>query len=128
MKVFNQLIIETLETFYIKKCLYEFDPHVGDTACQIRSYQVMLMSMSVTETQKQLIYSKLEELRQLARRIDKDINYYKKVDSTRQKVKHLYTTLERFVLDKKYYVELDEVSFYLTQVRMLALSLENPNS
>lgn len=39
----SQFIL-TLQTFYLDKNYSAFDPHVGDTACQIRAYQTILLA------------------------------------------------------------------------------------
>lgn len=37
---------EALESFYIKKEYHQFDPHVGDTACQIRAFIVVMKAVT----------------------------------------------------------------------------------
>ncbi|CAN5218617.1 hypothetical protein BH10PSE19_BH10PSE19_02870 [soil metagenome] len=39
-----KVTIDSLHCFYLKKDLSKFDPHVGETLCQIRAYQVLVLS------------------------------------------------------------------------------------
>lgn len=40
----TSLLVDCLSKFYIRKQYQYFDPHVGDTACQIRAYAFVLLS------------------------------------------------------------------------------------
>lgn len=45
MSFFVNQVIKIIKLFLFEKKLYEFDPHVGDTLCQIRAYAVLLISL-----------------------------------------------------------------------------------
>lgn len=119
LKFFTQLIIEALEAFYIKQHFHEFDPHVGETSCQIRAYQMILLSISIKEVNKFAVHRKLNLLKELLNRIEQDTMYYEKVDTTPQRTNAHHTTLEQFVESNKYYIELNELEFFLIQAKLL---------
>lgn len=58
LRFFTSKLINALESFYIKHNVHEFDPHVGETSCQIRAYQVLVFSSSITEFDKHSIKKK----------------------------------------------------------------------
>jgi hypothetical protein len=119
LKFFTQHVIEALEAFYVRQYFHEFDPHVGETSCQIRAYQMILLSMSVNKTNKFSVYRKISLLKELLGRIEQDTIHYEKVDTTPQKTNAHHTTLDQFIESNKYYFELDEVEFFLVQARIL---------
>ncbi len=56
-----KMLIATIDTFYIQKKYQDFDAHVGDTACHIRMYKIILLALeekSISEIQHRLQFFK----------------------------------------------------------------------
>lgn len=119
LKFFTQHVIEALESFYVLQHYHEFDPHVGETSCQIRAYQMIVLSMTVNEVSKVSIYRKISLLKETLGRIEQDTAHYEKVDTTPQRTNDHHTTLDQFIESNNYSFELDEVEFFLVQARIL---------
>ncbi|MFT3742274.1 MAG: hypothetical protein QM752_06370 [Gammaproteobacteria bacterium] len=78
LSFFLMTIADSCYEFYNRKNLYKFDPHIGDTLCQIRAYQIFLISRNQNnyfksyntfmyqELNKKCL-NKLENLRNLAK-------------------------------------------------------------
>lgn len=66
LELMGVLILETIETlkdFYLKNKLSSFDPHVGDTACQLRAYKFFNLSIKKKQIfSERDIFNKLVEL------------------------------------------------------------------
>lgn len=60
---FTKTMIEALKEFYLRKNYHHFDPHVGETACQIRAYCFLELS-NKKYTQKK-ITNRLDKLTQI---------------------------------------------------------------
>lgn len=46
LSFFTKETIDSLEQFYVYQHLYQFDPHVGETSCQIRAYKILLLTLT----------------------------------------------------------------------------------
>lgn len=119
VKFFTQHAVSALEAFYIKENFYEFDPHVGENACQIRAYQIALIASNINKEIKYIIYRKIEQLSLLISKIEKDLPHYQKLETTRQKIYGHYVTLEEFILKNKYYFEINETELFLILTKIL---------
>lgn len=60
---------KSLEDFYIKKHLRNFDPHVGETSCQIRAYKLALLDKNTTGLTTRTIETKIKDINELIHRI-----------------------------------------------------------
>ncbi len=49
---FTKTAIDALNNFYFKKDFSKFDPHVGETLCQIRAYKIVMLSSKVRDKVK----------------------------------------------------------------------------
>ncbi|HEV2614156.1 MAG TPA: hypothetical protein VGV92_05555 [Gammaproteobacteria bacterium] len=112
--------IEALESFYLKEKLHEFDPHVGETACQIRAYKTLLLALAV-ESKKTTAAKKIAELRPINEKIKKDLAYYSKVENTSNARGLIPTTLEKFILENNYDYFLDDDDTYLLFSKILTI-------
>ena len=67
--------LETLDAFFIKRQLHKFDPHVGDTACHIRGYHILLLSEELKCLwMPAYINQYLQRMRGLKRSVEKKLN------------------------------------------------------
>lgn len=129
LKFFTTHALQTFNNFYIHKNLCVFDPHVGDTACQIRAYQMILLQSERYKCEQNMVKNKISSLKEILGRLESDFNFYKKLDTTRQTSFDHYTTLETFIFEKNYHFELTELEMFLIQSFILTkyktLSKEN---
>ncbi len=84
LKFFTTHALQTFNSFYIHKNLCVFDPHVGDTACQIRAYQMILLQSERYRYDQNMAKNKILSLKKILDGIESDFDYYKKLDTTRQ--------------------------------------------
>lgn len=113
-----QHIIEGLELFYIKQDLGCFDPHVGETACQIRAYKNLLLANQI-KSKTPFVIANINELTHLYEKISHSISFYTKIENTPAARNLPETTLDKFMQNLNCNVLLDEDVIYLTLSRIL---------
>ncbi len=76
-------LIELLEQFYILGNYQCFDPHVGDTACQIRAIEILILSL---EKHSLFFYvNRIIELKQIQSEIHKTVTNLSNIDQIPKK-------------------------------------------
>lgn len=115
MHSLTKFTIHALEKFHLHKQYEDFDPHVGETACQIRAYILLLTSKT---TDLDLFHKK----RQLISTINKNLEHA----LTNLKNTHLpnnQLTIETFLKQNEFYYELNDeeilitTSYFLTEFK-----------
>ncbi|WP_203249927.1 hypothetical protein [Cysteiniphilum marinum] len=106
LSFFSLLLSDALYNFYIVSKYYKFDPHVGDTACQIRAYQLINM------ISKQINYSPTH-------RIDQLLNISSRINNFNRQNKELLKkpTLEEFIVNEA------ELMFHISSDEWLLLRM-----
>lgn len=118
MRFFLDQLIEAMTVFYYEKNMIKFDPHVGDTLCQIRAYKILLLchenrKKNLTFVKQELaIYNKcylnlvacLAKFEELERTFSK---YHKDLDSPE--------LLDAFLKRNKLIFSLTEDMYFLMQ-------------
>lgn len=118
-------LIETITAFYIENKFSEFDPHVGDTLCQIRAYMMLSIANSELSSRlestrrevarlkniQQLIKQKIAEFENLIN--TKSSKYNKVLDSSEQ--------LDKFLDVNGLVFNITEEHYFITQARLLTL-------
>ena len=69
LNFFIEEMMEAIDLFYIQKRYDLFDPHVGDTLCQIRAYKILLLAQMPEFLEK--VKLRLTQLSQLHQKIQK---------------------------------------------------------
>lgn len=106
---------KALQTFYIQQQYNAFDPHVGETCCQIRAYQVWLLAQKKTSvTELEMIQQKILHLEKLYQRTAEDTSYYQSGKHRRQAKSDEPETLQKFFSEKGYQCCLSETELFLT--------------
>lgn len=124
-------MISALEAFFLDKNVGKFDPHVGETSCQIRAYQLLLMSKGISAADKISAINKIKLLRVCQEKLEQDFIHYKKVDTTRRDRNIKNFTLENFIEKSEYNISLSEREYVITLAFILTLykkkgSKDNP--
>lgn len=111
-------LIEALKKFNLDEFLVDFDPHVGDTACQIRAYQLYLLAQRDTSLP---ISSRCQSLEIISHQLS--------TLTTLQIPLHNHQwTLESFLRDTDCYFTLSEDELFLFRCYILSyLKRSNPS-
>ncbi len=112
-------MIEALKSFFISQKYYEFDPHVGETACQIRAYHIFELSCLIKKY-KINIKNKLHSLENLKKIILVEIERLQSSES--KKIKGLKpVSLEVFLVKQQFFVTFNSLEIYLFLCRFLSI-------
>src|SRR5262249_50340835 len=118
-----QLTINTLskslELFFIKEEMDKFDPHVGETSCQIRAYQVMYLKRMLKKIKKDHIEERMNYLYNLADNISSDLNKFKMTETQKRDKNASLVTLEYFLNHSNYNFRIFSYEFFLVQAYLL---------
>ena len=103
---------DALKLFYIEKKYASFDPHVGDTACQIRASYLTLLA--TTSKEKQTILLRIKELHCISEQLilsevttNPGKNNEYTIHELIEKLKlHFYISVEEKILFQSYFLTL----------------------
>ncbi|HEX4045958.1 MAG TPA: hypothetical protein VHZ76_09880 [Gammaproteobacteria bacterium] len=131
IQFFIKTIIETIDLFYFKKEYNKFDPHLGDTLCQVRAYQTLLLINQANKSENILVVNdELHEFRVLYHLISNNITNFKQlIDNNASKyIKELDMSekLYDFLNRQKLVFDITENTFFLVQSYLLtSFSIKN---
>lgn len=113
-------LINIIDLFYLKARLDQFDPHVGDTACQIRALSIA--SLALKKTNNQFIHGRLTMFRNIQQTIS---NYLLNSTLHPQHEKNNHETIIQFVerIGALFMITKDE--WFLFQVHFLTEYKDN---
>ena len=112
-------LIQAIKAFYFQQAFHLFDPHVGETSCQIRAYQVLLLAKSIKPEDLLLAGVRLQFLNEIVLRIKKDLIHYQKVAHYRHNLNSAVKTLENFLRESSYNFEFSSLENFLVQSYIL---------
>jgi len=128
LKFFILKTIEAIQSFYIYKNFFEFDPHVGDTACQIRACQMLFILSSVKHEDKLNAFKKIYGIKLILKKIEEDMVFFKNKEKQKTDKKERRTiTLKEFIKNNAYEFYLTETELFLTESKILTLYKCNNN-
>lgn len=108
-------MLEAIDCFYIQEKLECFDPHVGDTLCQIRAYQLLLMILDYRKhkaSQKIFVDREKEKICRLLVQTTKIIYEYQAKIS--ENCWRFTVNLDEFQILKKFLSE-NNILFFISQ-------------
>lgn len=114
--------IDAISLFFFKNDRSKFDPHVGETLCQIRAYRVLILS---TQIDKGIIEKKqieLLKLKAIFKRIKIEIEALRKTWNLNEKSKRLLSSsvsLHSFIQNKYLEIDLSASTLYLMKAYFL---------
>ncbi|HVV69090.1 MAG TPA: hypothetical protein VHE99_08695 [Gammaproteobacteria bacterium] len=112
-------LIRAINAFYFEHTLHLFDPHVGETSCQIRAYQVLRFAKSIKSEDSILMRVRLKFLHEIMELIQVDTVHYQKIDHSRREVEPTIKTLGKFIKESGYNFELSNIENFLVQSYIL---------
>jgi len=125
LKLYSLLIDETIAAaieFYLNHSYWKFDPHVGDTACQIRAYKIAILAKETHKAQQEWYH--IEVLKQLSYRINKLISSLTYESEHPKKGKN-QQPLKEFFTEHELIYELPKDFLFLTQSFLLTKITQN---
>ena len=129
---FTKTAIDALNNFYFKKDFSKFDPHVGETLCQIRAYKIVMLSSKVRDKVKLIaVQSEIKRLGSFYRLTKERLAFFQMElisgNSQSQKEIASHTCLDVFLEENGLVFELSSDVFYLMQAYFLTIfkSLNN---
>ncbi|MGD9152298.1 MAG: hypothetical protein PVG30_01390 [Gammaproteobacteria bacterium] len=108
MYFFVQETIETFDSFFIKKNYAKFDPHVGETSCQIRAYKILTITKRTSKYSSKRYQKKINQLYNTLDKIDSLIK-----KKTKCKTKGL--AIQDFIKNNVCYYRLSKEELFLIQ-------------